>query len=134
MVTDRSFPAYLLPLEAVKNAQVVREIREKTDANGAHKTANWNGLPGWVVPVEIVRGTREKVMPGGQTLTVLDSAEMSITVWSRQKPAVAVGDYVSFDGLAFGAVEGAIYAQALGCSRHDEKLDLLFGGGDGDEQ
>lgn len=127
-----TYPNYLLPIDAFQTVEVVREVREKTDENGNQKRAAWNGLPGWVVPVEVIRGEREKALPNGKTVTVLDSDVINVTVWNERRPGVAVGDYVTFDGLAFGAVDSSLFVQALDCSSADT-LALFLEGGKDDE-
>ena len=109
------FPNYLLPVNAITNAvQITGAIRPKNDADGVQKFAEWNGCPGWVVPVEIIQGTFKKTLPNGKTVESLNLKRLNVTVWSATKPTATVGDYVRFEDLGVGAVDGALFFQALG--------------------
>lgn len=117
MNNNQNIPSHLLPIASlVDSVEVVGDVREKTDRDGNIRRSEHFNAPGWIVPVEIIRGTRQKHLPDGKTAEILDAFILNCTVWSAKKPAVKVGDYVEFDGLMIGAVEGNLYAQALGVS------------------
>lgn len=124
-----TFPSYLFPLKSLENIQVIGDVREKTDyKTGEQKTVDWFGsvLFSWTVSVEVVRGIREKVLPSGEKLTVFDTEKMNITVHRKEKPSIENGDYVYFSDVAFGAMEGKIFIQALDVTRLDDEFLLNF--------
>lgn len=124
-----TFPSYLFPLKSLENIQVIGDVREKTDYKTAEqKTVDWFGsvLFSWTVPVEVVRGIREKVLPSGEKLTVFDTEKMNITVHTKEKPSIKNGDYVYFSDVAFGAMDGKIFIQALDVAPFDDEFLLNF--------
>ena len=126
-----TIPNYLTPIESLTaSVEVVGAVREKTDSEGVQKRSpGFDGALGWVVPVEIVRGTRTKKLPTGDELNVLDTATINVTVWNSVTPAVNTGDYVKFESLMVGAVESSLFFQALGVtlSGDTDELSALFG-------
>lgn len=124
-----NYPKYLLPLEVFSSAEVIGVIREKKDSSGEPKKETFTGenLPGWVIPVEIVRGLRKKTLPNGNVLETADSETVNVTLWSKEKPHLEMGDYVSFFDLMVGAYEGRIYVQALKVEKVSSRFDLDFG-------
>ena len=126
-----NIPNYLTPIESLTaSVEVVGAVREKTDSEGVQKRSPlFGGALGWVVPVEIVRGTRTKKLPTGDELNVLDTATINVTVWNSVTPAVNTGDYVKFESLMVGAVESSLFFQALGVtlSGDTDELSALFG-------
>lgn len=128
-MSNIQFPNYLLPLDAITyQVQITGEVKEKTDQNGNQKYANWNAQPGWVVPIEIIRGTLTKVLPDGTKAEALDLMRLNVTVWSATKPNAPLGSYVTLTGLAVGAVDGNIFVQATGVQPSESNVDELFGG------
>jgi len=125
-MADFSFPTYLLPLEALSTVEVLGPPREKTSEDGTPKKESWTGQNrmGWIIPVEIVRGTREKTLPTGKVLPVFDTEIFNVTVWMNEKPQVKPGEYVSFSGLAVGAMGGKIFLQALSVDSVDTDFTL----------
>lgn len=126
-------PGYLTPVAALTTAsEVVAPVREKTDADGAQKRSTaFGGTLGWIVPLELVRGTREKRLPTGEIMEVLDTEIINVTVWNNACPAVEAGEYVVLVSPMIGAVEGSIYVQALDAKRAgDDELSRLLGDGD----
>lgn len=121
-------PQYLLPLESLETVEVVGTIRDKTDVDGVQKKESWTGENrlGWVVPIEIIRGTRMKKLPNGKELETLETEQIQVTVWAQKKPDFKSGDYVKFVGLSVGAMGGKIYFQALGIEKKDIEFDLNF--------
>lgn len=131
-----TFPNYLLPLEALESVEVIGDIREKVGVDEAQKRETWTGenRPGWVVPVEIIRGSRLKTLPNGKTLETLETEPLNVTVWAHKKPDFEPGAYVKFVGLSVGAVGGKTFFQALGIEQKEEEFELNFEGEvDGDD-
>lgn len=126
-------PNYLTPTAALASAmEVIAPVREKTDSDGTQKRSPaFDGKLGWIVPLELVRGTREKRLPTGEIMEVLDTERINATVWNNGRPDVEVGEYVALASPMIGAVEGSIYVQALDVNRvGDDALDMLLGDGD----
>lgn len=121
-------PQYLLPLDSLESVEVVGTIRDKTDVDGVQKKESWTGENrlGWVVPIEIIRGTRMKKLPNGKELETLETEHIQVTVWAQKKPDFKAGDYVKFVDLSAGAMGGKIYFQALGVEKKDIEFDLNF--------
>lgn len=111
------YPSYLTPLSLFGSAQVSRDVTEKTDQDGVQKRSDWADAPGWIIPVEGIVGERTKKMPDGRSASILDTQDLNVTVWSAHRPAVAMGDYVQFEGLAAGAVQGNLFFQATGVKK-----------------
>lgn len=126
-----NIPNYLTPIESLMTSvEVVGAVREKTDSEGVQKRSPvFGGALGWVVPVEIVRGTRTKRLPSGDEVNVLDTDTVNVTVWNNATPTVQAGDYVKFESLMVGAVESSLFFQALGVtlSGDTDELSALFG-------
>lgn len=123
-------PGYLTPAEALASSmEVIAPVREKTDADGTQKRSPaFGGKLGWIVPLELVRGTRQKRLPTGETMEVLDTETINATVWNNAHPDAEVGEYVALVSPMIGAVEGSIYVQALDVKRAgDDDLTALFG-------
>ena len=125
-----SYPAYLIPLESLETVEVVGDIREKLGADNAQKRESWTGenRPGWVVPIEFIRGTRLKTLPNGKQLESLETELVNVTIWAYEKPNIGIGDYVSFEKLSVGAMNGNSYFQALGVVKKEEEFELNFEG------
>lgn len=125
-----SYPAYLIPLESLETVEVVGHIREKSGADNAQKRETWTGenRPGWVVPIEFIRGTRLKTLPNGQQLESLETELVNVTVWAYEKPNIGIGDYIAFEKLSVGAMNGKSYFQALGVVKKEEEFELNFEG------
>lgn len=127
-----NIPSHLIPVNVYHSPmEVVGEVREKRDQEGAQKRSGHFDALGWVVPVEVVRGTRQKPLPDGSTATVLDVDRLNVTVWSNTTPRAMVGSYVEFISPMIGAMDGNIYVQALGVNEHqedetDDGLDSLM--------
>lgn len=123
-------PNYLTPTAALASSmEVIAPVREKTDADGTQKRSTaFDGKLGWIVPLELVRGTRQKRLPTGETMEVLDTETINLTVWNNARPDVEVGEYVALVSPMIGAVEGSIYVQALDVKRAgDDELSVLLG-------
>ena len=118
-MNELAIPSYLLPLEALESVEVIGNIREKTGSDEA---------PGWVVPVEIIRGSRLKTLPNGKELETLETEPLNVTVWAHKKPDFDPGTYVKFVGLSVGAMGGKTYFQALGIEPKEEDFNLNFEG------
>lgn len=128
-----NIPNYLTPIESLTaSVEVVGAVREKTDSEGVQKRSPvFDGALGWVVPVEIVRGTRTKRLPNGDELNVLDTDTVNVTVWNNSIPSVKAGDYVAFVSPMVGAVESSLFVQALGVTlAANDELSALFGDAD----
>lgn len=123
------FPQYLLPLESLEYVEVIGDIREKVDSDSVQKTESWSGeqRKGWLVPIEVIRGTKMKTLPNGKQLETLETEQFKVTVWMHEKPDFKPGDYVNFTGLSVGAMGGNLYLQALGIEKKDIEFDLDFG-------
>lgn len=121
---NQTIPSHLTPLELLAGAvEVLADPREKTGENGEIKRSKDFNAAGWIVPVELVRGTRTKALPDGRTATVLDTEQLNITVWSDSRPLVSPGMYVRLITPMVGAFNGAIYVQCLGLVPADENSD-----------
>ena len=129
-MNELAIPSYLLPLEALESVEVIGNIREKTGSDEAQKRETWTGenRPGWVVPVEIIRGSRLKTLPNGKELETLETEPLNVTVWAHKKPDFDPGTYVKFVGLSVGAMGGKTYFQALGIEPKEEDFNLNFEG------
>jgi len=129
-VNELVVPSYLLPLEALESVEVIGNIREKTGTEEAQKRETWTGENrlGWVVPVEIIRGSRLKTLPNGRQLETLETEALNVTVWAHKKPDFEPGAYVKFVGLSVGAMGGKTYFQALGIEQKEEDFNLNFEG------
>lgn len=110
-------PEYLIPVVPLVNpVELVGDITEKVDAKGNQRTCKWvPGLPGWVAPIEVIRGRRKKRLPGGKDAEVLDVQRLNVTVWSSSRPVGHVGDYVKLRFPHVGAIDsGSFYLQCFG--------------------
>lgn len=122
-----NFPSYLTPLSSlVGEVEVVGEVREKTDREGKKVISKWNGMPGYIVPIEYVQGIKAKALPNGRSVETMNLAQANITIWGTE-PKVKTGDYVLFENLAVGAVDGKLFFQATGIKLHEsaDELDLM---------
>lgn len=131
-----SIPAYLTPLTALTSpVEITGPVREKKDQEDVQKRSPAFGDKlGWIVPVEIVRGTRQKRLPTGEVMDVLDTQALNVSVWTNARPTAQPGDYVSLVSPMIGSVEGNIFVQALGVEAVEEdELTALMAGGDDDE-
>lgn len=112
---QQNIPSHLTPVSLLTGAvEVMADPREKTDSNGDIKRSKDFNAAGWIVPVEVVRGTRTKALPDGREVSVLDSETINITVWSDSRPLVSAGMYVRLIEPMIGAFNGSIYVQCLG--------------------
>jgi hypothetical protein len=129
-----SIPAYLVPLTALTSpVEITGPVREKKDQDDVQKRSQaFDNRLGWIVPVEIVRGTRQKRLPTGEVMDVLDTQALNVSVWTNARPTAQPGDYVSLVSPMIGSVEGNIFVQALGVEavEEDDSLTALMGGGD----
>lgn len=125
-------PNYLTPIAALTaSMEVIAPVREKTDAEGTQKRSTaFDGKLGWIVPLELVRGTREKRLPTGEIMEVLDTERINATIWNNAKPVAEPGEYVALVSPMVGAVEGNIYVQALDVTVSGDELSALLGDGD----
>lgn len=116
MITQaQNIPSHLTPVSLITGAvEVMADPREKTDSNGDIKRSKDFNAAGWIVPVEVVRGTRTKALPDGREVSVLDTETINITVWSDSRPLVSTGMYVRLIEPMIGAFNGSIYVQCLG--------------------
>lgn len=122
-----SIPAYLMPLTAFTSPlEVTGPVREKKDREDVQKRSPaFDGKPGWIVPVEIVRGTRQKRLPTGEAMDVLDTEVINVTVWNNVRPTVQPGMYISLVNPMIGSVEGTIFVQALDVKAVEDDDDLI---------
>jgi len=112
---QQNIPSHLTPVSLLTGAvEVMADPREKTDSNGDIKRSKDFNAAGWIVPVEVVRGTRTKALPDGREVSVLDSETINATVWSDSRPLVSAGMYVRLIEPMIGAFNGSIYVQCLG--------------------
>lgn len=126
-------PGYLTPMAALASSmEVIAPVREKTDADGTQKRSTaFGGKLGWIVPLELVRGTRQKRLPTGEMMEVLDTETINATVWNNARPDVEVGEYVVLVSPMIGAVDSNLFCQALDVERAgDDELSTLLGDGD----
>lgn len=124
-----NFPDYLTPVAVFTGAlEVVGEIREKTDKEGNRKLSPWNSMPGWVVPIEYVKGTKTKSLPSGETVESMNLVQMNVTVWGAQ-PVLRPGVYAVLENPAVGAVDGNLFVQATGIKAYESlsALDDVLG-------
>lgn len=123
-------PNYLTPVAALTAPmEVIAPVREKTDADGTQKRSTaFGGKLGWIVPLELVRGTRQKKLPSGEVMEVLDSETINATIWNNARPNVEPGEYVALVSPMVGSVEGNLFIQALDAATSgDDDLTALFG-------
>lgn len=122
-----SIPAYLTPISRwTEPVQVVSAPTVKKTDDGEVKTNdNFPGLTPYRVGVEVITGTKTKVMPDGSTLQFPQVETKNITVWSDMGVHASVGDYVQLEEPLIGAVDGSIYVQALGLEPVDELAQLI---------
>lgn len=128
MINNFVIPSYLLDVSLLtKPVQVVAQPQVKKNEDGSPKTsAAFPNRLGYSVPVEIVKGYREKVMPSGEKVTVPDFLHITITVWSDTPlDGIKPDDYVVMDRPMVGAVNGSLFYQCLGLLPAD--LDELLG-------
>lgn len=126
-------PNYLTPLAAFTSPmEITGPVREKKDQEDMQKRSPaFDERLGWIVPVEVVRGTRQKRLPTGEVMDVLDTEALNITVWNNAAPRVQPGDYVSLVKPMIGSVEGTIFVQALDVKAvEDDELTALMAGDD----
>jgi hypothetical protein len=126
-------PNYLTPLAAFTSPmEITGPVREKKDQEDVQKRSPaFDERLGWIVPVEVVRGTRQKRLPTGEVMDVLDTEALNITVWNNAAPRVQPGDYVSLVKPMIGSVEGTIFVQALDVKAvEDDELTALMAGDD----
>lgn len=124
-----SIPAYLTPVSRwTEPVQVVSAPTVKKTDDGEVKTNdNFPGLTPYRVGVEVITGTKTKVMPDGSTLEFPQVETKNITVWSDMAVHASVGDYVQLEEPLIGAVDGSIYVQALGLMPVEPSLSELLG-------
>lgn len=124
-----TIPAYLTPISRwTEPVQVVSAPTVKKNSEGEVKTnENFSGLTPYRVGVEVITGTKTKVMPDGSKLEFPQVETKNITVWSAGVVHATVGDYVRLVQPLLGAFDGSIYVQALGLEPVDE-LEQLIGG------
>lgn len=126
-----SIPAYLTPLTAlISPVEITGPVREKKDQEDVQKRSPAFGDKlGWIVPVEIVRGTRQKRLPTGEVMDVLDTQALNVSVWTNARPTAQPGEYVSLVNPMIGSVEGNIFVQALDVKAvEDDELTALMAG------
>lgn len=124
-----TIPAYLTPISRwTEPVQVVSVPTVKKTNDGEVKVNdNFPGMTPYRVGVEVITGTKTKVMPDGSTLQFPQVETKNITVWSDMAVHASVSDYVQLVEPLIGAVDGSIYVQALGLEPVDE-LALVIGG------
>lgn len=122
-------PAYLVPagILATDAVEVTRGPKLKTEGKGENKKPKVNdhfpGLFGYTMPVEVIRGMKQKTLADGKSGVVPILDEISVTVWAEHAPEVGPGDYVRLEGVMVGAVseegsrDAVLYVQALGVSK-----------------
>lgn len=128
-----SIPNYLTPLTALTTPmEITGPVREKKDQEDVQKRSQvFDNRLGWIVPVEIVRGTRQKRLPTGEVMDVLDTQALNITVWNNAAPQAQPGTYISLVKPMIGSVEGTIFVQALDVKAvEDDELTALMAGDD----
>lgn len=127
-----SIPAYLTPVSRwTEPVQVVSAPTVKKTDDGEVKTNdNFPGLTSYRVGVEVITGTKTKVMPDGSTIEFPQVETKNITVWSDMAVHASVGDYVQLVEPLIGAVDGSIYVQALGLMPVERSLSELLGEGE----
>lgn len=127
-----NIPNYLTPLEAfTAPMEITGPVREKKDQDGVQKRSQaFDNRLGWIVPVEVVRGTRQKRLPTGEMMDVLDTETINVSVWNNVAPQAQPGDYVSLVSPMIGSVEGNIFVQALDVKavEADDELTALMAG------
>lgn len=117
-MTNFHIPDYLMRAEVFNGSfEVVGNPRVKTDQAGTEKISGWNGLPGWIIPLEYIAGSKKKVLPTGQDVETFILKQINITVWKQASPDIQIGDYITLDTPLIGAVQGTIFVQALGIKK-----------------
>lgn len=124
-----SIPAYLTPVSRwTEPVQVVSAPTVKKTDDGEVKTnEHFPGLTPYRAGVEVITGTKTKVMPDGSKLEFPQVETKNITVWSAGVVHATVGEYVRLVQPLLGAFDGSIYVQALGLEPVDELAQLIGG-------
>lgn len=117
-MTAVSTPDYMTPLDALTGPVEVKVepsvVTENRESAAPKTSPRFPGRTPYRVGIEIVRGFSTKTMPDGTVLDAPDLAQMNVTVWSLSgAPDVRGGEYVQFTQPMIGAVDGALYVQAL---------------------
>lgn len=111
-------PDYLIRTEIFNSSfEVVGEPRVKTDQAGIEKISGWNGLPGWIIPLEYIAGSKKKALPSGKDVETFILKQFNVTIWKKVLPDFEIGDYVTLDEPLIGAVQGNIFVQAMGIQK-----------------
>lgn len=113
-----SAPSYMDPIAPLiegDGVEVVGSPKLVEDQQGKAKSAAaFPGCLGYKIPVEVIRGSREKTLPSGEVIDLVETKTINVTVWGKSAPSVSVGAYVRFEQLMVGAVDSSLFYQALG--------------------
>lgn len=112
-------PTYLVRLSQWTDpVQLVSDPMIKKNPDGSAKISeHFPGRTAYRVGVEVMMGTKSKVMPDGSTLEFPQVETKNVTVWSDGPVQASVGDYVELVEPLIGAVDSTIYVQALGIKK-----------------
>lgn len=112
-MTQIQIPKHLTPLNALSDFLKVVSVEEKLTPDGEVKVSHAFGdLPGFSVRCIYIRSRVEEELPDGSSTVFCDTDEISVTLWSRKKPQINPGEWLSFPDLMVGAYGGNLYFQA----------------------
>lgn len=115
-------PRYLTPVNELCQFLKVISVEEKLTPDGEVKISHAFGdLPGFSVRCIYIRSRREEELPDGTSTVFCDTDEVNVTLWSRKKPRLKVGDWVIFPDIMVGAVDGILYYQATSFRKFDDE-------------
>lgn len=98
------------------------EMKLDRESKEVKTSKGFPGLTPWAVNIEWSRGTRQKIKPDGNSMTIPVFEQTPVTVWTEgDRPAVKSGDYVKLVTPMVGAINGAVYVQALGLKKIEAK-------------
>lgn len=102
------------PVQVKQEPEVVmqRENGEVTDRRKESKA--FPGCTAYRVEVEYIADVYEKVMLNGEVEINKIFGQMNVTVWSQTPVTAHVDDYVVFERLMVGGMQGGPYFQAQG--------------------
>lgn len=102
------------PVQVTREPEVVMQ-RENGEVTDRRKESNaFPGCTAYRVEVEYYAGERIKIRPNGEEKTVELLGQTNVTVWSQTPVTAHVDDYVVFEHLMVGGMQGGPYFQAQG--------------------
>lgn len=120
---DFIVPPYLTPVYQVLESVRVRALPDvPEEKNGAPKTnPAFPGCKAWKIQVTLVMSEEEDA----DGALAREVRRQPITIWSPERPDVAVGDRARVTGLMVGAVDSMIFLQATGVEKVKDTHEIL---------